>query len=80
MGKIRNYYLLPQVLASEKSVEKLQKDVDYANSLINKAQKKAQKEITCCGFRVTELLQFVSSLLCEPERGEGGIALCRATT
>lgn len=44
MGKIRNYYLLPQVLASEKSVEKLQKDVDYANSLINKAQKKAQKE------------------------------------
>ena len=41
-----NPKLLPaaQVLASEKSVEKLQKDVDYANSLINKAQKKAQKE------------------------------------
>lgn len=40
------YYRTPclQVLASEKSVEKLQKDVDYANSLISKAQKKAQKE------------------------------------
>ena len=33
-----------QVLASEKSVEKLQKDVDYANSLISKAQKKQDKD------------------------------------
>ena len=33
----------PQVLESEKNVAKLQKDVDYVNSLIDKGKKKAEK-------------------------------------
>lgn len=32
-----------QVLESEKNVAKLQKDVDYVNSLIDKGKKKAEK-------------------------------------